>query len=593
MIQKRAPVRPLDQIGEKPSLFLVGSLFATVFAAFLFLHATQPILDPDFWWHLKTGKMMVEQKGLLYADPFTFHAGTEATSRESMILKGYWLWQTIAYGLYALLGFNGIFLLNLLVIGAIAGTMTFRMYRSQVALWLSAPLLTGTFILLRSYPPERPQLVSFLLVTLLAGVLTQLRKSGKVSWQIPALMCLWANLHGGFVVGVIMLGCFAAGVTLQYRDNPPERKRLLTWTLAGAIASLANPNGGLAFIELFNFVGKPLQTNIIEYRSTWAEFSEGSKTVIVLWAAILLYGAGTLLRRRFDWPEVLVAVALGILSVKHMRSVAFFPLAMLPAIGLTWQELFRDRRWRLPAWFQLLTIAVAALPLLWLVANQWKERRFDQKVLAIYPEAGIDFLLESGMQGRMFNSYEYGGYLVWRLAPGMKVFIDGRGLNEQIFSDYQKISLASLTSINGRKEYQALLERYQVDYVFQPIYDGYGNVQPLMKALLSDPWWVPIYLDTQVYILAKDSVQTRAAIDAHAIDKEDFKNRLLLIYSYLHRAQPEQTAYRVARAGLLIYLGSYQEARAEIEAIEQESPADQALPALRKDLHLLAGRLRR
>jgi hypothetical protein len=193
----------------------------------------------------------------------------------------------------------------------------------------------------------------------------------------------------------------------------------------------------------------------------------------------------------------------------------------------------------------------------------------------------------------MFNDYEYGGYLLWRLAPQIRVFIDGRGISEEVYDHYNKIRFAFPLRVDGKPGYEALLDRYRIDFVIQPIYDGYGNVQPLMKELLNKTEWTPIYLDNFVYILARNTPGNQEVITRHAIDKVEFKNRLFAIYDYLRRTSPHQIGFRIARTGMLIYLGRYDEAKAEIAAMTVEAPGEKMLGNLTMELALLAGRLNR
>jgi hypothetical protein len=294
--------------------------------------------------------------------------------------------------------------------------------------------------------------------------------------------------------------------------------------------------------------------------------------------------------RRVFWPEFLIAVFLAYFSVKHERNAPFFALALLPVIGSSWQQLMQ--RWGsrgLPI-FNCISTTLAIVAVLWFVPLDLKSWQSHAKVKAIYPETAINFIQSNKLQGRMFNSYEYGGYLLWRLSPESRIFIDGRGINPKVFDDYQKISNANTDKINGQNDYQTLLKSYKIDYVIQPIYDGFGNVQPLMKVLLPKPEWVPIYLDSQVYILAKRVEYNKKVIEVHQIDKAEFKNRLLVIYDYLLRTNPQEIGFRVARAGMLIYMGDYGEARKEVNIIATIDPNDKSMPALQRDLYALAKR---
>ena len=222
--------------------FLLAWLFGVVFSLMLFLQSTQPIYDPDFWWHLKTGETIVQGGELLESDPFSFHETNGVSAREKIILKGYWLWQVAAYNLYSLLGLNGVLLLKFLTVVAMATTLVLQFYRKRISVGLAAPLLVVGFWLTSNFPLERPQAVSFLFAIILVGLLTSVRRGGRLGPSLPIIMCLWANVHSGFVFGDLILFCFAVGVVAEYRHDLPKMKNLLVWTCAGVAASLVLNN---------------------------------------------------------------------------------------------------------------------------------------------------------------------------------------------------------------------------------------------------------------------------------------------------------------------------------------------------------------
>lgn len=568
--------------------FFWGSL-----ALFLFFYATRQISDPDFWWHLKSGEVMAHQGGWLQSDPFTFSGDGVVSTRETLILKGYWLWQLTAYAFYSLFGFNGIFLLNLLTLGAMAGVVVQQLRRQRVNPALAALLLALAFFLLRAnYSLERPQLISFLCAAILLGLLGRVREGENPGWSLALLMFLWANAHGGFVVGDLILLCFAVGVVVEYRRDLPRLRQLLSWIGAGVAASFLNPTGVLVFSELFTFRRSTLMQGVTEYQSTWATFQQGEWYVIILWGLILLYALGVWSSRRFYWPELSVALFLALFSVAYTRNIAFFALAMLPATGCRLQQGFNRRQVPVSAAVTGFLLILGAGSLLYFAYCDW-QRREPGPVKALYPEKGIAFLQASRLQGRMFNSYEYGGYLLWRLGPQVQVFIDGRGMEEQVFTDCQKIMEASSTPLDGRREYEVLLDRYGIDYIFQRLYDNNGRIYPLMKSLLGNPEWVPLYLDDYVYILVRRSAKNAAAINALAMEPRDFKDRLLLIYNGLCQYYPQAVIYQVGRAELLLFLGRYAEAKFQIEAIAAGAPQNPFLPGLQRELQVLRGFIRR
>lgn len=567
---------------------LACALFAAIILVFICFYGTAPIADADFWWHLKTGEVMVESGGLLQSDPFTFSGDGVVSTREALILKGYWLWQITAYGLYALFGFYGIFLLNILTVGAMVGVVADQLRRQQVGYGLAVVLMTLGFSLLRAvYQLERPQMASFLFAAILLGILIRVRDGGQLGWSLPLLMMVWANLHGGFVVGDLILLVFSVGVVIEYRHELPRMRHLLFWIVVSIGASLLNPNGALAFSEILNFQNSELMKGVMEYQSTWTRFQAGSRYVVILWLLIVLYGFGLVSSRRLYWPELLAGLFLAVFSVAYVRNVGFFAIAMLPLIGAHLQQGARRRQWQTPAIISIMLLTLCALFLLWQTYGLWQGRQKAWPVKASYPEAALTFLEKSGLQGRILNSYNQGGYMLWRLYPRYKIFIDGRGLDSNVYNDWLKLSFASATWVNGQMEYEVLLDRYGIDFIMQPIYDTEGMVQPLMKSLLGKSEWVPVYLDGYVYILARQTAKNDKTIIANQMDKSEFKAQLLKIYDYICQDSPRWINPQIARAGMLLYLSRYEEARAQIEAIAAAAPNHQYLPILQRELTFL------
>lgn len=554
------------------------------FILFLFCYAIRPIVDPDLWWHLKTGEVMVQNGGLLHTDPFNFTGDGVVSAVESVVLKGYWLWQLIAYSLYSLFGFNGIHLLNFLTVTAMAGVVYHQMRRQRVGDTLAILLLVvGFFFFSVTYAMERPHVISFLFTAILLGQFSQVRDGDKFSWMLPLLMMFWANLHGGFVVGDILLLAFAAGAVIEYRHDLPRLGHILLWAGLGIGASLLNPNGALVFGQLAGVSS----STISEFQSTIVKFQQGQWKVAILWLLIVFYCVGIWCSRRIYWPELIVALFLAYISVKYTRNIAFFSLGMLPLIGAHLQDGARRRQWQMPSFVSLLLLVLSSFFLLWLSSTLWQGRQKTGPVKLIYPEAAISFIRDSGLQGRMFNDYTYGGYLLWRLSPEIKIFIDGRGFEPKTFEDYHKIGAASTTWKAGRREYEALLDSYEIDYIIQPIYDGDGRIQPLMKGILNNPQWIPIFLDSTVYIFARITAKNAEVINTYRIEKGEFKTRLLLIINYICQSSPHVIGYQVARAGMLIYLSMYDEAKDQVDVIRAASPTNRSLPMLEDELAYL------
>jgi hypothetical protein len=130
----------------------------------------------------------------------------------------------------------------------------------------------------------------------------------------------------------------------------------------------------------------------------------------------------------------------------------------------------------------------------------------------------------------MFNSYEYGGYLIWSLWPQMQTFIDGRALNESVYRDYQKILYSRGSSAEeSRRLRDQLLDQYGVEIV---ILGGFeyvtGVIYPVVLGL-ADPKnqaWSLVYEDAQAVVFARDSEPNRSLIGANRLEKSRVLNHL-------------------------------------------------------------------
>lgn len=557
-------------------LFIFGVIF------FCVCYAGQPLFDPDFWWHLKSGELMWETKKLLTQDPFAFTGNGQVSSREILILQSYWLWQLLAYFLYAVFDFYGIWLMNFWVIGSMVLVSFIQLRQRMVDLLLCAPLL-ALFCMFFSYgyPLERPQVISFLLSSILVGILFKHEREQSFDWLLPLLMLFWANLHGGFIVGDIILVLFAAGVILEYRGEPRRLKRCLFWTVFSLLASLVNPTGWLAFQEAFKLYNTQLMSTVTEYQNTLAAFKAGEYYLVVLWLFVGLYWFGVFLQRRFFWPEIFIAVFLTWFSLAHLRNVGFFAVAMLPFVGEGLRSLLPKEAHKVKiATVVFVFISVTALLFRGLTLFDLRDRA--DVGLKAQTASLVRFLGESDLTGHMFNSYDLGGYLLWRFYPERQVFIDSRGMDANVHNDWLAIASASPEIVaGGKRKYLDLLDRYAIDYVVYALSGSRtGRITPLIKVLLPHSQWYPVYLDESFYVLVKESAENHRVIDLYSMPKIIFLQKIISNYRHLVEIEHDNELPRVSLAEMLILSGQYSEAAAQIEQLRSLHPNNAEIPLL-------------
>jgi hypothetical protein len=283
----------------------------------------------------------------------------------------------------------------------------------------------------------RPQMISFVLGGVVLYVL-ELLKRRRVDrlWIIPPLMSVWANLHAGFFVAVLLLGGFLAGETLERLTNPggPDT---LPWRMigkvalvgvAGYVALALNPYGAAMWTYAFN----TLHLNVLQRLiSEWGtpDFHNPWIWPFALLLLLTLAGLGRS-GLRSGWSELVLVAGMGFMALYAGRSISTFAIVAAPVCARHWSAVLgAPRAATRPA------RAGAALPGLVLLAcivaavvqlrSTLAPAAIDHVQRQVMPIDAAEFLARARPPGPMFNTYNNGGYLMWAI-PGQPVFVDGR-----------------------------------------------------------------------------------------------------------------------------------------------------------------------
>lgn len=491
------------------------------------LYAIRVIRSPDFFWHLKTGQWIWEHRALPQKDPFSFASPQAESSREHFILKAYWLSQLIFYGFYEAGGWPGIIVLRFIVVGWLLWLLA-RYVKGDDIIRASLLLIFLT-VFLKDYFNDRPQVFSFIFYAWLLFLLDRLRQSDAgssrpaVSAGIPILMAAWANMHGGHVIGqltivhyIVMEGMKFLHVKLGPTDRHTYRF-IVSVGLIGLICSFVNPNTYHALIELLRM--PPSLFRVTEYLPTTEVFNTLKiRSMALYWLILLMTGCALVVTgNRNDITQATILAATGYFSFTSMRYVPFFMIAALPFLVDSLSDL-RIIRWSRPA--------VAALALsgaLYFSAGETGNisRAMSGRWLSGYtaPERAVTFILRADLKGNMYNYYDYGGYLIWRLSPERKVFLDGRSIDPRVYEESLLINSAGSASADELPYWKAAFAAYDINYVVVRRIESNDLVLPLCRAMLNDNDWVPVFSDINTLIFVKATPENAAVINHFEIPR--------------------------------------------------------------------------
>jgi hypothetical protein len=450
----------------------------------LFAIATRVPADTDTWWHIRSGEYMLAQ-GMIHGDPFSHTKAGETWINHS------WGAQLVLYATYSSLGNAGLALFQaVLAVGGLA-----VLYRAGTG----NAYLRGLVLILGAaaasvFWSARPQMISFFGNCLIMLLIYDFKRGKDRLWLIPVLMLIWGNMHAGYSIGFIFLGAAIVGETLNILTGNGSVAwshigKLVGITLISGAVLLINPYGLDMLLVPFQTVGiESLRAYIQEWNSP--NF-QGRETWAFIGLVIAIIGAAWGSRLKFDWTGFFLLGGTLFLALLYGRNIAVFAVAALPILMQHLDNILTTRGWVLPtrtrsaplqARLNALLIGVVAVGVFAYLVGVLSPKTISDVQANILPVQAVAYLNANPQSGRMFNSYNWGGYLMFA-APQYPVFIDGR---TDLYGEFLDVYLDTALA---RATWRETLADYAIGLVIVEKNSG------LDIALRSEPDWRLIYED--------------------------------------------------------------------------------------------------
>lgn len=495
---------------------LTGRIALFLLALLVIVFAFREIYSPDLGFHIRTGNWILDNLKFPGNDTFTY------TSGEKSYTDLHWIFQVYSALVHKLSGELGLVSVNALLTLLSFAILLLRIKGgralNEIGYWQIIGFLAITSVAV--FFEQRPHVLSWLYFNLLLLILENMdnpRVGGRYLFLMPVILLIWVNTHSLFVLGLVVIACYVAGVTYRDRKIP---SKLLFFSLLSLGACFLNPyhlKGVMLPLQQFgllqnNNVFKNAISELAPSLSMDGYFVNGRFVLLqpLLWFHIFAAAGFLAFLRRIRTIGLQEFVIFGLflyLALSAVRNIGFFVFAVAPGViaglrfslpvdqaGASGRNIFRRGAiWikspRSEVYLNIGVILATSILILSLVTNLYymnyrsNDRfgyRFNENVL---PVKAAEFLNRNNLHGKILNHFNFGGFLIYALPQ--KVFIDGRTevMGEEIFYRY--------SILWNQIDKRPIIEKYSPDIIIFP----HQNEFLWVHYLRADSIWRLAHLD--------------------------------------------------------------------------------------------------
>jgi hypothetical protein len=501
-------------------------IFIALLATLVFTPLSVKLLgDAGIGWHIRTGQLILANHAVPRVDPFSSSmAGKPWFAWE-------WLYDATVGALEARLGLNGVVWLTGVIIALVFAATFSLLVRRGVNLAVVLVLLLLALAASMIHFLARPHVVSWLFTLIWFSILdsserdllsSRIRDYRRRLWVLPLLMLVWVNVHGGFLIGFVLLAIFgmsAVWMWLSAKNGLLEeelvriaaRRRsldLLSIGLISLVASLINPYGWRLYVHIYSYLSSRfLIDHIEEFQSpNFHGIAQKCFLVLLLITLAALAARGSRVSLRLSGVlTILFAVYSGLYASRNIP-VSSLLLILVVALLISWKTSVhgflqrmqlmesgqRGHLWPIAA--IILTLVVAANGGQ-IGSHILMDAHFDPKRM---PIEAVDYIDKHHVQGPILSPDFWGGYLIYRLYPNQRVVVDDRHdfYGEAFLKSY-------LETVHAERGWEGFIREQRPFCVLLP------KDSPLANLLLEDHDWKTIYTDEVAVAFVNSSTPGR------------------------------------------------------------------------------------
>lgn len=513
---------------------VINWFLVVIFLVLVFLASSYKVSgDDDFFWHLATGRYIVENKSVPDSDVFGY------VTYGSKWIPFEWGWDVMTYGLYKLGGYNLILIFRSVIFCLIFLIYSLLLRRFSVNVFLSLSMLFLLLVSIMDRLSPRPHIFTYLFFVCLLYILLNFRygdrdKYIKYLYLIPLIFLLWSNIHMGVMAGGLILFVYTVTETIIYFkhefrafDTAPLKKGefRVIWivSIISALMLLVNPHGFSTYLYAYDHTKLKMLETVNEWQSPF-----GSKIdfgfVITLYRIFLFLGILVLIYAysKRDLLFALITLSFAVYSVRAVRFTVDYEIITLFFITVSLSFFIRKFPSVNGFMSKPLPLILLGAFMIYVIVQIPSNNIYNQlKYYRIFgwgindefiPVQLFDFMKEHNISGTPFNHFGTGGFLVWSF-PGEKNYIDSRNLNDEIFNEYNQI-------IYMKPGFEKIIEDRGMDYAIYldpDLIRRPGDMKYLITNYFNrSPKWKLVFWDDKSMLFLKDVPKFKDVIDIYS-----------------------------------------------------------------------------
>jgi hypothetical protein len=477
-------------------------------------------INQDIGRHLKMGEIIWQTKSVPDTNLFSY------TEPDHEFINHHWLGEVLFYGLNNLVGLKGLIVFKVLI-NLLSFFVIFWTVRKKSKTWAILFSFFLAVLVFIERTDVRPEIFSyfFLAIFLLAIYKSKYEFNYHWLYLLPIIQLIWVNTHIYFALGPGLLLIYLIDRLVHDRQNRAIFKRLGAIFGLVLLVNLFNPNtlaGALEPLTILANYGYTIAENqgiffLHNYGLSGFEISVFSISAIILFLGFIHpIKQGY---RKFTF-EFLISLAFTIMAMKMIRNFGPYALVFAFVNSLNYSLWISNLNFKIKKYLYFL-VSVFLIILTWgIIEGSFYDfidssRKVFNLDIPTGAEGAVQFIKNAGIKGPVFNNFDVGSYIIWKMWPEEKVFVDGRpeaysvDFFEKIYKPMQQ----------DPKVWNELSEKYKINYIFFAHTDITPWAETFLNRITSNPKWSLIYLDDNSVIFIKNAPANKMVIDKYKIGK--------------------------------------------------------------------------